>query len=93
MLRESKQLLNLFITNDQSVEYKYYLNEELDRIKTVLSNSLQNDKDVTSNQEIKEKLEEVHNKIKIVSLSRDITKEHITLILKTQKLIKEMEIE
>lgn len=91
LLPESKQLLNLFITNDQSPEYKYFLNEEIDRIKLSLNNSLNTDKDVLSNEEIKDKLSEVYNKIENISSAKEITKEHITLILKAQKLVKEME--
>lgn len=91
LLPESKQLLNLFITNDESLEYKFFLNEEIDRIKTFLKESLNSDEDVKANSEIKDKLNEVYGKVESISKEKKLNKEHITLILKTQKLIKEME--
>lgn len=89
LLPESKQLINYYITNPESVEYKHFLSEELSRIKDELNSHYDSDPDVVSNSEIKTKLNEVIQKINDLS-KKDIKKDDLILILKTQKLVKEM---
>ena len=79
---EQKTLLTKYITsfNDNGVEFRYFLNEEVGRIKTILSEKLD------SNPELKGVL----SKFSVLK-TKQFSDSDLQMILKGQQLIKELE--
>ena len=89
LLSEQKVLLNKYITSfvDNGIELKVYLNEEIGRLKKE-TKSLLNDKDVSSDSEMKTKIEKVSkmlNGFKGQHINEGVLKQ----IIKIQELTRE----
>jgi hypothetical protein len=90
LLKEQKKLIRRFIDSDQEeTDYLVFLNEELQRLKKVLSEGLEM-------KEIKEDPEMIHKTKKVLNIlnefkNRPIFKEKdLIIILEIQKLVKEI---
>jgi len=87
LLKEQKDLLNQYITSfaDEGFELRIYLNEELGRLKSLISEASEN----TTETLITQKLEEVTEYLEGFR-KRDFTDEDLNKILKTQELVQEL---
>ena len=83
-----KKLLTTYITSfeDNEVELKVYLNEEIGRIKGQLADVIDNTEDVT----FKEKVEKIYGILEDTK-ERQIDTQTVELVLQTQQLLEEME--
>jgi hypothetical protein len=83
-----KKLLTTYITSfeDNEVELKVYLNEEIGRIKGELADVIDNTEDVT----FKEKVEKIYGILEDTK-ERQIDTQTVELVLQTQQLLEEME--
>jgi len=88
---EQKELLNKYITSfsDNGVEFKVFLNEEVGRLKTQMTESLHSEA-VKSNPLIFEKTQKVINTIEEFR-NTEITSSMIQKIMKIQSLVKEIQ--
>ncbi len=85
-----KHLLNSYITSfeDNQIEFKTYLNEEIGRLKQEINNY--KDKNLTNvNESLKEKMEEVYNVLDKTK-NKMIDTETIEIVLTTQQLIEDL---
>ena len=87
LLKEQKDLLNQYITSfaDDGFELRIYLNEELERLKSLISDASQNTVEPLISQkltEVSEYLEEFRK--------REFTDNDLNKILKTQELVQEL---
>jgi hypothetical protein len=82
LLDEQKNLLTMYITsfNDNGVEFRYFLNEEIGRIKTTLSENTKN----------KPELKSVLSKFDNLK-TKEFSDSDLQMILKGQQLIKELQ--
>jgi hypothetical protein len=87
LLKEQKDLLNQYITSfaDDGFELRIYLNEELERLKSLISDASQNTVEPLISQkltEVSEYLEEFRK--------REFTDNDLNKVLKTQELVQEL---
>ena len=87
LLKEQKDLLNQYITSfaDDGFELRIYLNEELERLKSLISDASQN----TVEPLISQKLNEVSEYLEEFR-KREFTDADLNKILKTQELVQEL---
>ena len=87
LLREQKDLLNQYITSfaDDGFELRIYLNEELERLKSLISDASQN----TVEPLISQKLNEVSEYLEEFR-KREFTDNDLNKVLKTQELVQEL---
>ena len=87
LLKEQKDLLNQYITSfaDDGFELRIYLNEELERLKSLISDASQN----TVEPLISQKLNEVSEYLEEFR-KREFTDNDLNKILKTQELVQEL---
>ena len=87
LLKEQKDLLNQYITSfaDDGFELRIYLNEELERLKSLISDASQN----TVEPLISQKLNEVSEYLEEFR-KREFTDNDLNKILKTQELAQEI---
>jgi len=90
LLSEQKELLTKYVMSfaDGGVEFKLFLNEEMERIKSSLKGSLQQ-KQISEDNFLKEKTALVLKKVEDYS-KKDIDKSMIEEVLKIQNLINEI---
>lgn len=90
LLSEQKELLTRYVMSfaDGGVEFKLFLNEELDRLKTNLKDTLKN-KQISEDKFLSEKTNIVLKKMEDYS-KRSVDEKMIQEVLKIQNLIKEM---
>ena len=86
-----KELLGNYISSfsDNGIELKVYLNEEIGRLKEGLLN-VKSIKEISSDEKLKEKLEEVYN-ILDNTKSKEIDTETVEIVLNAQQLLEELE--
>jgi len=92
VLNESqKSLLGNYISSfaDNGLELKVYLNEEIGRLKQGLIKA-KNIKEISSDEKLKEKLEEVYNVLDNTK-NNEIDTETVEIVLNTQQLLEELE--
>ena len=87
---EQKELLSYYITSftDNAVELKTFLNEEIKRLKNILTEATSTEM-FTSDEEMKEKASEIIEKLNNYS-NTEINESILLSVLKTQKLAKEL---
>jgi len=87
LLKEQKDLLNQYITSfaDDGFELRIYLNEELERLKSLISDASQN----TIEPLISQKLNEVSEYLEEFR-KREFTDNDLNKVLKTQELVQEL---
>ena len=87
LLKEQKDLLNQYITSfaDDGFELRIYLNEELERLKSLISDASQN----TVEPLISQKLNEVSEYLEEFR-KREFTDADLNKVLKTQELVQEL---
>jgi len=87
LLKEQKDLLNQYITSfaDDGFELRIYLNEELERLKSLISDASQN----TVEPLISQKLNEVSEYLEEFR-KREFADNDLNKILKTQELVEEL---
>tara|TARA_R100001224_G_scaffold110161_1_gene88461 strand:+ start:50 stop:577 length:528 start_codon:yes stop_codon:yes gene_type:complete len=87
LLKEQKDLLNQYITSfaDDGFELRIYLNEELERLKSLISDASQN----TVEPLISQKLNEVSEYLEEFR-KREFADKDLNKILKTQELVQEL---
>ena len=90
LLEEQKQLLTRYIASfaDNGVELKFYLNEEIARLKTKLEEAREIS-EIKSDKEMTEKTNQVIDKLNSYA-QQNINEELLTTVLKTQSLVKEL---
>ena len=90
LLEEQKQLLTRYIASfaDNGVELKFYLNEEIARLKAELKKAKETD-EIKSDKEMTEKTNQVIDKLNSYA-QQNINEELLTTVLKTQSLVKEI---
>jgi len=90
LLNEQKDLITKYVMSfaDGGVEFKIYLNEEIERLKEILKNSLQT-KQISENNLLKEKTNIVLQKVEKYK-EKSIDASMIKEVLKIQSLIKEI---
>ena len=90
LLEEQKQLLTHYIASfaDNGVELKFYLNEEIARLKTKLQEAKEIE-EIKSDKEMTEKTNQVIEKLNSFAI-QDINEELLTTVLKAQSLAKEI---
>ena len=93
LLGEQKDLITRYVMSfaDNGLEFKIFLNEEIDRIKKELKKSLEN-KNICEDQSMKEKTNLILNKVGAYK-DRNIDSLMIQEVLKIQSLLKEIESE
>ena len=91
LISEQKELLNKYITSfiDNGVELKIFMNEELGRLKEIISNSFNSD-------DIKDDVEMINKTKNVLSLlesfkQKQINDEMLIKVLKIQDLVKEVQ--
>lgn len=90
LLKEQKDLLTKYVMSfaDGGIEFKLFLNEEIDRLKTSLKHTLTS-KEIKENKFLNEKTNIVLQKVEEYN-KKDIDQKMIQEILKIQSLIKEL---
>ena len=90
LLEEQKRLLTHYIASfaDNGVELKFYLNEEIARLKVVLEEAKETE-EIKSDKEMTEKTKQVIEKLNSFA-QQNINEELLTTVLKTQSLVKEL---
>ena len=89
LLKEQKHLLGLYIASFEDItELKVYLNEEVGRLRKVLSDSLDH-KDFIADTHMKESAKRVVEKLDAFAL-QDVNLSMVETVLKTQELIREL---
>lgn len=90
LLKEQKELLTKYVMSfaDNGIEFKIFLNEEIERIKTSLKQTLSS-KHIAEDKFLNEKTNVVLNKVEQYN-KRTIDQKMVQEILKIQSLIKEM---
>jgi hypothetical protein len=90
LLNEQKDLLTKYVMSfsDNGTEFKLFLNDEIERIKTSLSKSL-NTKQISEDKFLKDKTNVVLEKVQNYS-KRDVDVSMVQEILKIQSLVNEM---
>ena len=88
LLEEQKDFLNRYITSfaDEGFELRVYLNEEIARLKSLISKTVE---DSTADTLIREKSQNVVTYLENIR-KREFVTEDITKLLKTQALVKEL---
>tara|TARA_R110000824_G_scaffold117863_7_gene269927 strand:- start:1411 stop:2229 length:819 start_codon:yes stop_codon:yes gene_type:complete len=91
LMSEQKELLNKYVLSflDNGVEFKFYLNEEITRIKENIKKSLRME-DIKKDTKIKEKVEKVLNLLENFA-KNPISEETLKHILKMQVLVSEIQ--
>jgi len=91
LLKEQKALLSQYVSSfqDNGTEFKFYINEEIERLKGVITNSYDLE-DIKQDLNLKTKLDEVSNLLNNFN-KQPIDKEKILQILKVQDLAKELQ--
>ena len=91
MLEEQKSLLKNYITsfNDNGVQLKIFLNEELGRLKTTIKKSMRLE-EVSSDPDMSEKTNKILEVLESFK-NKPLDKDMLTQILKIQNLTKEIE--
>ncbi len=91
LLTEQRQLLNkyIFSFNNNGVELKLFLNEEIGRLKNKLKESFEN-ADIKDDGEIKNKINEVLNIVESFKERQSIDDALINQVMKIQELVKEI---
>jgi hypothetical protein len=91
LLSEQKELLNHYITSfsHNDLETKIFLNREIGRLKESLD-SAREVKEIKEDPEMLRKTQLVRERLEALSSVTELNKETLTLILKTQELIKEV---
>lgn len=90
LLPEQKELLQKYITTDKNkAELKYFLNEEVGRLKTVVSNSF-NLTEIKEDQEMNKNTQQVLKLLESFS-QKPVDFEMIGNVLKIQQLVKEIQ--
>jgi hypothetical protein len=93
LLGEQKDLITRYVMSfaDNGLEFKIFLNEEIDRIKKELKKSLEN-KNISADRSMTEKTNLILNKVNMYK-ERNIDSLMIQEVLKIQSLIKEIDSE
>jgi flagellin-specific chaperone FliS len=91
LISEQKELLNKYITSfiDNGVELKIFMNEELGRLKEVISSSFNND-DIKNDVEMIDKTKNVLSLLESFK-QKQINDEMLIKVLKIQDLVKEVQ--
>ena len=91
LLQEQKTLLNYFISSfvDNSLSLKVFLNEEISRLKDSLSNALETD-EIKNDSDMAAKTSQIIDKLQSF-YGGDINEDVLLTVLKTQRLIEEIE--
>ena len=91
LLREQKDLLSKYVSSfqDNGTEFKFYLNEEITRLKRIIAHSYKLE-EIKKDQILKKKLDEISNLLENFN-KKPIDKEKILQILKMQNLAKELQ--
>ena len=89
-LSEQEKLLNTYITSfvDNGVQFKIFLNEEISRLKSSLSNSYDLE-ELKNDLEMREKVEKIQVFLESLKVSQ-VDEKSLLKIMKTQELVKEM---
>ena len=89
-LSEQEKLLNTYITSfvDNGVQFKIFLNEEISRLKSSLSNSYDLE-ELKNDLEMREKVEKIQVFLESLKVSQ-VDEKTLLKIMKTQELVKEM---
>ena len=90
LLEEQKQLLTHYIASfaDNGVELKFYLNEEIARLKVELDKAKEIS-EIKSDKEMLKKTNQIIEKLNSYA-QQNISEELLTTVLKTQSLVKEL---
>ena len=90
LLEEQKELLTHYIVSfsDNALQLKYFLNEEVARLKEQLQGSIKTE-EISSDPEMFQKANKVIDRLKSYSI-KEISEDVILTVLKTQALVKEI---
>jgi hypothetical protein len=93
LLNEQKELITKYVMSfaDNGLEFKLFLNEEIERLKIDLKNSL-NKKEILNDHDMKEKTNQILNKVDTYK-QKEINIQMIQEVLKIQNLVKEINFE
>ena len=93
LLSEQKELITKYVMSfaDNGLEFKLFLNEEIERLKIDLKNSL-NKKEILNDHDMKEKTNQILNKVDTYK-QKEINIQMIQEVLKIQDLVKEINFE
>jgi len=91
LLEEQKKLLSYYISSfaDNALTLKTFLNEEIERLKEAMAQAL-DDENIKNDPEMIEKSKKVSLKLESYA-SSDVNETLLSTILKTQKLVKEIQ--
>lgn len=91
LLEEQKKLLSYYISSftDNALTLKTFLNEEIGRLRRAMTEAL-NDKSIKNDPEMIEKSKKISLKLESYA-SSDVNEALLSTILKTQKLVKEIQ--
>lgn len=89
-LSEQEKLLNTYITSfvDNGIQFKIFLNEEISRLKSSLSNSYDLE-ELKNDLEMREKVEKIQVFLESLKVNQ-VDEKSLLKIMKTQELVKEM---
>lgn len=93
LLSEQKQLLEKYVLYDVDYgsEFKFYLNEELGRLKTSLKRAIDTQEDINEDENMKEQTKKIYSLLEEFASKQNILEEDILKVLKVQKLVSEIE--
>jgi hypothetical protein len=91
LLEEQKKLLSYYISSftDNALTLKTFLNEEIGRLREAMITALK-DESIKNDPEMAEKSKKIHSKLESFA-SSDINEALLSTVLKTQKLVKEIQ--
>ncbi len=91
LLKEQKQLLHYYVNSyeNNGVEFKIYLNEELDRLSNELNNCLEKE-EIASQENLKKSTEKTILFLKNLKDVKELSQDMLQRILKVQQYVHEV---
>ncbi len=92
LLNEQKELLSKYVMSfeNNGVELKIYLNEEVERLKTLVKESLKKD-EIANSQELVQKTQNALNYLNNFNQIKELSQDNLKKILKIQQFVHEVE--
>lgn len=91
LLQEQKELLNYYISSfvDNSLQLKFFLNEEIERLKKELGRALSESDELKNDSDMHLKTQQIIEKLNSFA-KKTVSDEVLLTVLKTQQLVKEI---
>ena len=92
LMTEQKTLISMYMGSleDDDTELKMFVNEELERLKGIIKENIKIE-EIESDNQMKQKIVKVYKLLEGFRSKKDLTKDDLIFILKTQELAKEIQ--